>query len=120
MNFVNFPESNLPLGAGPGNENTRPMRVIVLEHPDYETKPTFLAGKFEYDDAEKEALCRHIDETMSKANMPLTAEQIGLIVNALPPLWITSMHSWCPLILSIAHPFDMGYKKVILNRPVDN
>lgn len=120
MNFINFPESNLPLGAGPGNENTVPMRVMVCTHPGYKTDPTFYAGKFELDDQEKAMIREAIDRSMLKANTPLTSEQLDTIVNSLPPLWITSMHSWCPLILSVAHPFDMGYVKKQLNRPIDN
>lgn len=42
MNFINFPESNLPLGAG-GNENTSPMRVCVCEHPEYKPGTLFYA-----------------------------------------------------------------------------
>lgn len=121
MNFINFPESNLPLAAGKGNENTVAMRVMVCDHPGYKSKPTFYAGKFEFDEQEKamirEAITRAVEDTGADS---LTNTQLDAIVNTLPPLWITSMHGWCPLVLSVAHPFDMGYLKRQLNRPTDN
>lgn len=122
MNFINFPESNLPLAAGKGNENTNPMRVMICEHPDYKSNPTFYAGKFEYSPEEKAWLRGQLREKLIELEcLPADiSEVLDVIMETLPPLWITSMHGWSPLILSIAHPFDMGYKKVILNRPIDN
>jgi hypothetical protein len=121
MNFVNFPESNMPLGAGKGNENTSPMRVMVCEHPDYKSKPTFYAGKFEFSDEEKIYLRHEILKKIMDLESPSDISKVmDVIIESLPPLWITSMHGWSPLILSIAHPFEMGYVKKQLNRPQDN
>lgn len=123
MKHVNFPESNVPLAAGKGNENTVAMRVMLCEHPDYKTKPNFYAGKFEFEDEEKAWLRDQIASKLSSlpSNEPLQISQIvDAMISVMPPLWITSMNGWCPLILSIAHPFDMGYKKVLLNNPTDN
>jgi hypothetical protein len=122
MNFINFPESNLPLRAGKGNENTKPMRVMQCEHPDYKSNPTFYVGKFEFSDEEKAFIRHEIDKATSRAGamFTLTNKQLDIIIHALPELWVNSMHAWSPLILSVAHPFEMGYKKVIINRPQDN
>jgi hypothetical protein len=118
MNFINFPESNLPLHAGKGNENTVSIRVMVCEHPEYQSNPTFYAGKFEFSDEEKEYIrAQMLKELLSVDDPNDLSSVLNAAMEALPELWLTSMHSWCPLILSVAHPFEMGYKKIILNRP---
>lgn len=123
MNHINFPESNMPLGAGDGNENTQPMRVMVCDHPEYKTKPTFYAGKFEFDDNEKEWLRNQILlklQELPKEELVQMTDIADAIMSVMPNLWITSMNGWCPLVLSIATPQDMGYVKRQLNRPIDN
>ena len=88
MNFVNFPESNLPLAAGKGNENTSSMRVMVCEHPEYKTKPTFYAGKFEFSPEEKEWLRNQMREKLMALDSPTDLSGVlDAIMETLPPLW---------------------------------
>lgn len=119
MEHINFPESNMPLMSG-GNENTVPMRVMMCTHPGYSKNTLFIAGKFQFEPEEKMAIAELIDRAMTQNNTPITADQLQLIVNALPPLWITAMHSWFPLVLSVDTPEQMGYEKKMMNLPTDN
>lgn len=124
MNFINFPESNMVLGAGDGNENTRAMRVMKCSHPGYKPGTEFMAGKFEFDDQEKEWLRNQILlklQELPKEELVQMTDIADAIMSVMPNLWITSMHGWCPLVLSIATPIEMGYQKVILPAsPKDN
>jgi hypothetical protein len=132
MKHINFPESNAPLGAGDGNENTVPMRVMICEHPEYKSGTIHMAGKFEFEHEEKQFIKELFGIALQKyyatKNPSLSAESIVIdpgaldaLIETLPPLWITSMHGWCPLILSIATPQSMGYvKKILPLNPKDN
>lgn len=128
MNFTNFEESNQPLGAGKGNHNTSPMRVMVTEHPDYPAGTQFLTGKFLFDDDDLIRLKQPIYEQMKKYwdSTPANERSDELMMKAIlagikeVPMWVTKMHGWYPIVISMVHPFDYGHKKIIFNNPKDN
>lgn len=125
MKHINFPESNIVMKAG-DNQNTESMRVMLSNHPGYDPDPKsklpvqFFSGKFELDAKEK----LQIAETLLKvaANRNVHDHQlIKDLVDALPPLWVTCMHGWFPISLSVESPQEMGYEKVALPvQPIDN
>lgn len=46
---------------------------------------------------------------------------LDTIMNALPPVWVISMHGWAPKIISIFGPGDLGYTHVAVSHsPKEN
>lgn len=120
MKFINFPESNLPLAAG-GNENTQAMRVCVCEHPDYKPGTIHFASKWEFDDEEKYRIREAVKAKLSHILSPEpTDEVLNAVINSLPNIWLTVMHTPPPVMITMMPPFYYGYKKMQLNRPIDN
>jgi hypothetical protein len=125
MNFINFPESNMPLGSG-GNENTSAMRVCVCEHPDYKKGTLFFASKWEFDQEERYRIREAIKQNLIQKNPRQGANSIppedmlDTIMEAIPNLWLTVMHQPPPVMITMMPPFYFGYVKKQLNLPQDN
>jgi hypothetical protein len=124
MKCVNFSESNMPLAAGVGNENTVPIRVMLCNHPQYNSKTAFYAGKLEYDDDEKRDMRIYYLDILKKKFPNSLASELEQIVDAfidnMLPIWCMSMHSWAPKVISVYTPEQLGYKKTIIKNPQDN
>lgn len=126
MNFINFPESNMVMGSG-GNENTQAIRVIILEHPDYDQDARFYATKFEFDGNEKYQISHDILSAIAQYENDTPEvdknddDLLELVKSKLPNLWLKLMHGFVPVSLHVDPPWSMGYKKVILPpKPTDN
>jgi hypothetical protein len=119
MNFINFPESNQVMGAG-GNENTKAIRVLVNEHPDYEAGTNFYATKFEFDPEEKYRIKQLFKEAFESLGIHHDETILNTLVDKLPSLWLQSMHGFMPTMLTVMPPSYFGYVKKQLNIPQDN
>jgi hypothetical protein len=129
MDFKNFPESNLPLGAG-GNENTRAMRVMLCEHPDYAKGTLFFCSKWEFDPEEKyrlrekifDAIMKYFDQEHEELKSRFIKEGglMDAIMAEMPDIWLNIMHQPNPVSISMMPPEYFGYVKKQLKRPQDN
>lgn len=131
MKVVDFPAANMALGAGDTNENTIPIRVMLARHPQFKSKPDFYCGKFEYETDEIEALKTHFEEVIKtvlsaipNGTFEITQLQQSLssaVVEKMPPIWLMSMHSWAPKVVSVFEPQQLGYERVVIPaKPTDN
>ena len=128
---ADFPEANMTLGAG-DNPNTIPLKAMQVSHPlnvDHKGEPIFsIVGKFEFEDDEKQIIRQIFYEAMKKywdevpGARPDQDEEkfLDVFISALPPMYLTIMHGWPPIILSVAHPEKYGYRKVYNVNPKSN
>lgn len=125
MNIITLPDANISMIAGKENENTVPIRVTLFQHPEYKTNPPFYGAPYTLDVFEKEGLKQFLREQIIEKLGPLSEhhyDQISdTLIESLPPIWITMMHGWAPVIVSLAPPQQMGYNRVSLEpKPTDN
>lgn len=133
MNCVNFPESNMPLGAG-DNPNTIAIRVMLNTHeayrypaqPDPKTgemkRPLipFYCAKLEFDEQEMKKIRDNIEQKFSGSATPLTPEQLDMIMQCMPAVYLNCMHSFVPITLTTGIPTEFGYQRAIVQDPRDN
>lgn len=134
MKHLNFEETNMPLLAG-DNPNTNHMRVCLATHPEYnvedkEGKPQpvlFYISKWEMTDEEKKLQEEKIVSAFNKEfehtpESELTPSAIArFVLDNIAPVYLTIMHGPPPvLLLQGMTPFQLGYKPVRMNNPIDN
>lgn len=126
MNFIDFQQSNLTLGAGP-NPNTGPLRVSVCKNeqmPNYAGH--FLVSAWQMNAEEEYKFKQKLLEFMNE-------EMANRVINSLPITYLSCMGSMTPVMILQDEPdaiFRNGFMKPdidytnrlneINNRPKDN